>query len=286
MDGRWRAMTARLSDARAASSRAFAALEQESRTAQAARGDRPDLKLIGTVALAGVMTAVVNTWGGQSRVHLLKKPLAALGVDVKALFAATFDAPVWGDLWRMAWWSLFCFACFFVVPVLYVRLVTSRERLVDYGLGVRGALVHWRVYVVLLMLVLPLVARASSQTSFMIYYPLYKGAGRSLVDFVVWELLYLLQFVAVEFFFRGFLVHAFRARFGAYAVLVPVVPYCMLHFGKPLPEVMGAVVAALFLGGLSLATRTIWLGVAVHMTVAIVMDVLALGERGDLPLAF
>jgi uncharacterized protein len=263
---------------------ALSAIEAESRQAQLTRGDRLDYKLVGTVALAGAMAALVHTWGGQNRARAMERALRKIGVDARPLFSTTFDHDVWGDLWRMAWWSTFCFVCFFVVPVLYVRFVPARERLVDYGLGVKNALVHWRVYVVMLVLALPLVARASSQTSFTIYYPLYKLAGRSLFDFVVWEALYLLQFVAVEFFFRGFLVQAFRARFGVYAVLVPVVPYCMLHFSKPLPEVLGAVVAALLLGALALVTRTIWLGVALHMSVAIVMDVLALGQRGDLPL--
>jgi membrane protease YdiL (CAAX protease family) len=50
----------------------------------------------------------------------------------------------------------------------------------------------------------------------------------------------------------------------------------MVHFGKPLPEVLGAVVAGLVLGAMALRTRSIWGGVAVHLGVAWTMDLLAL----------
>ena len=89
-----------------------------------------------------------------------------------------------------------------------------------------------------------------------------------------------MQFAALEFFFRGFLVHGLVPRFGYLAVVVMVVPYNMLHFGKPMPEALAAIVGGLVLGTLALRTRSIWWGAALHIAVAATMDVLALGHIG------
>jgi membrane protease YdiL (CAAX protease family) len=96
---------------------------------------------------------------------------------------------------------------------------------------------------------------------------------------MVWELLYAVQFLALEFFFRGFLVHSLRRRFAAYAVLVMTVPYCMIHFGKPMTETLGAIGAGVLLGFMSLKTRSIWMGAALHIAVAWSMDAAALWRR-------
>ena len=100
---------------------------------------------------------------------------------------------------------------------------------------------------------------------------------------LLWEAIYLPTFFAVEFLFRGALIFPFAKRMGVYSILVPIIPYCMIHFGKPIQETLGAIVAALALGGLALFTRTIWLGVAIHVSVALTMDLLALWQKDSLP---
>ena len=57
------------------------------------------------------------------------------------------------------------------------------------------------------------------------------------------------------------------------------VPYCMIHYGKPYLEACGAMVAGVVLGSLSMKTRSIYPGFLVHVTVAILMDILALDRR-------
>jgi uncharacterized protein len=57
------------------------------------------------------------------------------------------------------------------------------------------------------------------------------------------------------------------------------VPYCMIHFSKPLPEALGAIVAGVVLGTLSLRTGSILGGAMLHVAVAVTMDVLALARK-------
>ena len=96
----------------------------------------------------------------------------------------------------------------------------------------------------------------------------------------IWEIVYFVQFFALEFFFRGFMLHGTKQQFGYYSVFVMTIPYCMIHYGKPLPETIAAIVAGIVLGTLSLKSRSIWLGVAIHYSVAITMDLCSLWQKG------
>ena len=69
-------------------------------------------------------------------------------------------------------------------------------------------------------------------------------------------------------------------RVGVYAIFVMMVPYCMLHLTKPLPEALASVVGAVALGFMSLRTRSIWMGTAIHVTVAWSMDAASLWRQG------
>jgi len=181
----------------------------------------------------------------------------------------------------LSWWSFSCFVFYLVIPSLYVRGVI-RGRLRDYGLETAGFLRHLPLYGVLFLLVLPFVVGASFDAAFQAKYPFYARAGRSALHFFAWELLYALQFFSLEFFFRGFLLQTLRPAMGLLAIPVMVVPYCMIHFGKPLAEALAAIVAGCILGLLALATRSIWCGALIHTSVAVTMDLLSLGHRGKL----
>ena len=72
--------------------------------------------------------------------------------------------------------------------------------------------------------------------------------------------------------------------FGSGAIWSMVVPYCMIHYGKPYLEASSAIIAGVVLGSLAMRTRSIYAGFLVHATVAVLMDVLALERRNGLPI--
>ncbi|HEV3235506.1 MAG TPA: CPBP family intramembrane glutamic endopeptidase [Gemmataceae bacterium] len=182
---------------------------------------------------------------------------------------------------RLAWWTSWCAVNYFVLPALVIRLL-FRQRLRDYGMKLHGALSGLPIYLAMLAIMGPLVAWMSRYERFQVTYPFYHlEPGQSLWPlFWSWELLYASQFVFLEFFFRGFILHGAKHRFGAYAILVMMVPYCMIHFTKPLPECLASIVAGLALGFMSLKTRSIWLGAALHISVALSMDFASLWRQG------
>ena len=180
----------------------------------------------------------------------------------------------------LACWVLVLCTFYFVVPVITIKLF-FRESLSDYGLKWQGAFKDYWIYMVMLCVMIPLVAFFSTTASFQARYPFYDLAkGETLYpNFWIWEALYFCQFFALEFFFRGFMTHGLKKRFGFYSVFVMTIPYCMIHFGKPMPETIAAIAAGIVLGTLSLKSRSILLGVCIHYSVGLMMDLAALWHK-------
>jgi uncharacterized protein len=185
------------------------------------------------------------------------------------------------DFNQLAFWAVVVISAY-VLPAVFVIRVVLRERVRDYGFRVRGILSHVRVYAVVYAVAAPLIIAASFVRSFQDRYPFFHPAvGHSLWPYMyVWWLLYWLQFCALEFFFRGFLLHGIAPRLGWAAIFAMALPYNMLHYGKPMPEALAAIIGGIALGSLSLKTKSIWWGAAIHISIAITMDVCALTHAG------
>ncbi len=239
---------------------------------------RVDGKVI-LVLLAAVLALLVQQFVAmQESLEPLADLLRGLGL---ASLAADLVEATSTRLGALTWWAVISFAAYVALPMLLIRFV-FRERLRDYGLKLGGVFTDWWVYAVMMAFAWPAIFLASATSRFQETYPFYhlavgEGAWPNLVQ---WEILYTCQFFAVEFLFRGFLVHGLKHRFGAYAIFVMMVPYCMLHFNKPLLEALAAIVGSIALGFMSLRTRSIWMGIAIHVTVAWSMDAASLWRQG------
>ncbi|HVV87712.1 MAG TPA: type II CAAX endopeptidase family protein [Kofleriaceae bacterium] len=181
------------------------------------------------------------------------------------------------QLEAFAWWVLWRVIGYVVLPVIVILLLPG-ERLRDYHLSPRGFFRHLWIYVVMFAMILPAVFLASHTDAFRSTYPFYAQANRSWTDLWTWEAMYAVQFMCLEFFFRGFILHGLRRALGANAIFVMIVPYNMIHYGKPMAETFGAIGAGLILGTLAMRTRSIWGGVMIHVGVAWTMDLLAVHQ--------
>lgn len=185
------------------------------------------------------------------------------------------------EFYKPLYWASVIIFFYCVLPAICIKWI-FRESFSDYGLSFKGAFKYYHLYLLMLAVMVPLVIYFSASESFLKTYPFYKVApGENLFPkFFIWEIFYFLQFVALEFFFRGFILHGTKHRFGFYAIFFMTVPYCMIHFGKPMPETIAAIFAGVVLGYMSLKSRNIWMGVFVHCSVALMMDVSALIRKG------
>jgi len=177
------------------------------------------------------------------------------------------------------YWSLWGFLFYLIVPLGIVWFV-FKESPARYGLRL---VITWktvRFYLLLLAVMTPLLWWASTQPGFLNRYPFVDNLS-TWREILIWELFYVSRFVALEFFFRGFLLFGTEERLGRnHAVAMSTVPYAVVHYAKPFPEALGAIVAGAVLGWLALRTRTIAGGVIIHCTIALSMDLLALWRHG------
>lgn len=191
------------------------------------------------------------------------------------------DSERWGELYALGYWVVTRVAGYLLVPAIVIWC--WRERVRDYGLSTKGFFEHAWIYALFFGIVLVAVVLVSQTSEFANYYPFYRGAHLSWRGLIYWEIMYAFQFFALEFFFRGFLVFSAERAMGSGVIMAMVVPYCMIHFGKPWLESLAAIVAGTVLGTLSLKTRSIWSGFLIHVTVALSMDFAALLQTTGLP---
>lgn len=173
-----------------------------------------------------------------------------------------------------------------LLPLAIARALKLHPRELGFRLAPSEGLrrIGW-VYVALFALVVPFVIAASAQASFLRSYPY----AREIVDahrtielgpFLVYQLCYLFVFVSGESLWRGYLTFGLEADFGLYAIALMLVPYVTSHFGKPFPEVVGAVLAGSTLAFLALKHRSFYFGIALHYAIALLMDVCAILRLG------
>ncbi len=145
-----------------------------------------------------------------------------------------------------------------------------------YGFGGKF---KWQPYALLVLFMLPAVAVASSQPSFLQTYPaashaIGKNIDSPLWQWVLYEAVYALDFFSIEYFFRGLLIIGLINVCGLHAIVPAACFYCCIHFGKPMPEAVGSFFGAILLGIISYQTRSIWPGLIMHIGVAASLELL------------
>ncbi|MEP7279114.1 MAG: CPBP family intramembrane glutamic endopeptidase [Bacteroidota bacterium] len=138
---------------------------------------------------------------------------------------------------------------------------------------------NWHPYALMLVVMIPLIAFASTQADFLHVYPKLKQVAfvEQITKHPWWykllyEFSYGVDFFTIELFFRGFLVFAFVRYVGADAVLPMAVFYCSIHFGKPLFECISSFFGGMLLGIISYRTQSICGGIMVHLGIAWMME--------------
>jgi hypothetical protein len=134
-------------------------------------------------------------------------------------------------------------------------------------------------YFLLLACMVPLIALASTRPDFLHTYPKVKNiafiSGYATPSWpwqLLYELSYGMDFLSIEFFFRGLLVIGLARYAGEKAILPMAAFYCTIHFGKPLGECISSFFGGMILGVIALRTRSILGGLIVHLGLAWLME--------------
>ena len=182
------------------------------------------------------------------------------------------------DLFENTYWNAVVYWPLKVLVITVVLLIA--HRFFDQGeafYGVTTKQFSARPYLIMLLVMVPLIAAASTQRDFLHMYPRMQHVeylmqpGKGLYE-ILYELSYGSDFFSIELFFRGFCVLAFARWAGKDAVLPMAIFYCTIHFGKPLGECISSYFGGIILGVVSYHTRTILGGFLVHVGIAWLME--------------
>ncbi|PCJ66326.1 MAG: abortive infection protein [Bacteroidetes bacterium] len=168
--------------------------------------------------------------------------------------------------------GLFLFSCIF----LYWFFV-DRKNQPFYGFTLKNY--DTKPYLVMLLIMIPLITAASLLPDFLTSYPrVEKINSLSLTNaehfryLLSFEVLYGLDFFSIEFFFRGFMILAFVGIVGPRAVIPMAYIYFVIHWNKPMGELISSFFGGSLLGIIAYYSRSIVGGIIVHVGIAWMME--------------
>ncbi len=182
-----------------------------------------------------------------------------------------FDPNVY--LYEYLYWFLSDFVTFFVLPVLIIKLV-FKEPLKNFGLQPGEFRIGIKLSIIFLLVMLPLVWIFSSYPDFVRTYPQLAQARDNWTTFFIFEAASLVYLIAWEFIWRGFMLFGLKEKFGYYAVFIQMIPFLILHNGKPPAETFGAIAAGIALGILAWRTGSVYYCVITHAGVMFGIDLI------------
>ncbi len=169
------------------------------------------------------------------------------------------------------YWFIGDFFTLLIIPVLIIKF-WFKEKPKNYGLQIGDYKAGFGLSAIFLAVMVLIIWFASASGSFSEAYPQYAGAKESWRVFIIFEAGMMLYLFAWEFIWRGFMLFGLEEKFGYYAVLIQMIPFLILHNGKPAAETFGAIAGGIALGILALRTRSVYYCVITHAGVMFSID--------------
>ena len=183
-----------------------------------------------------------------------------------------FGSDPYNDWYRHLYQNIAALILLAAVPLLLARFALQK-RVRDQGLSLGDWRFGLKAAGVGAVVLTPLLYLGSFDPAIGKEYPLTKLAGCATDLFVLWELTYLVYYIAWEYFFRGFNLFLLEERWGATAaILYQTVISTLLHIGKPQSEMVAAIAGGLLFGALALRTRSILYPLLLHWYVGACTD--------------
>jgi membrane protease YdiL (CAAX protease family) len=179
------------------------------------------------------------------------------------------------ELYEFLYWFAGDTVVLLVIPVLLIILY-FREKPSQYGLSFGDYKTGLKIAAVFIAVMVPVIAAVSGSGDFLNAYPTIKAAKYSWKIFIIYEAGLLVYMAAWEFIWRGFMLFGLYEKFGSYAVLIQMIPFLILHNGKPPVETFGAIIGGVLLGFLALRTRSIFYCIITHFGVMFCIDFISI----------
>lgn len=182
------------------------------------------------------------------------------------------DANVY--LYEYLYWFVGDFFTLFILIVLIIKFIL-KENLKDYGIILGDFKVGLEFSFIFFLIMLPAIWIFSAAPEFSEKYPHLQSTRNSWGIFFIYESGMLLYMISWEFIWRGFMLFGLKSKFGYYSVLIQMIPFVILHNGKPVPETFGAIAGGVALGVLALRTNSIFYCILTHMGIMFTIDIIS-----------
>lgn len=169
------------------------------------------------------------------------------------------------------YWFISDFFTLLVVPVLIVKLVLE-EKINNYGFQLGDYKAGLKYSSLFILFMIPLIWIVSGSQSFASTYPHLQMTRNDWPIFILYETGMLIYMIAWEFIWRGYVLFGLKEKFGYYAILIQMIPFLILHNGKPVLETFGAIFGGIALGILAWRTASFYYCVIIHMAVMFTID--------------
>ena len=172
------------------------------------------------------------------------------------------------------YWFIGDFFTFFILGILIIKF-GFKEKLKDFGLQFGDVKTGLTFSFLFLFIMIILVWFVSATPEFAEKYPHLTSAKSNWNILLIYEAGMLLYMIAWEFIWRGFMLFGLEKKFGYYSVLIQMIPFVILHNGKPFLETFGAIFGGIALGILALRTRSIYYCIIIHIGVMFSIDIIS-----------
>ena len=181
----------------------------------------------------------------------------------------------YSELYANLYWFGADIILLFIIPALII-LFYFREKIQNYGLVSGSVKTGLKLSLPVILLMALLIWFVSASEEFTQSYPSLKTAADFSLQFLIYEIALLIYLIAWEFIWRGYMLFGLEEKFGYYAVFIQMIPFVIMHAGKPFIEMLGAIPGGIFLGVLALRTRSIFYGVIIHFFVMLFIDAISI----------
>lgn len=160
---------------------------------------------------------------------------------------------------------------FGIFPILTI-LILLRKNPLDFGLRI-GDYRVWIPYVVIFLIIaVPVLFFTSDMSSVQGYYRSHRG-----FDFLSYALQMAIYMLGWEFLFRGFMLFGLKDKFREGSIIVQMIPFVLLHIGKPEIETISTIFTGLLWGYICYRGKSFWPAYIMHMVVNLSNKTFVLG---------
>ncbi len=173
------------------------------------------------------------------------------------------------------YWFLVDGSFMFLIPALSIKLIFKRK-LSEFGFSLgdmKFGLITSAVFFAFMFVTVWIV---SASLEFTIAYPQGGAELKSNMQLLFfYEFCILIYMLGWEFLWRGYMLFGLKEKLGYYTIFIQMIPFFILHKGKPEIELFASIIAGIILGIQALRSKSFVYSWILHWLVMVSIDVIS-----------